>query len=181
MLRASQIAHLRTESRDYTPTEQLKSEFRAIQGVREPFFLTEAELERIFKWKLLSQYGRGAALRAQNTDRVYQLVTRAAFEIKAVDWNYEATVRIGILTALQGVGVPVASAILALTQPDRYCVIDFRGWRAVFGTERRDLTVANYREYVAEVSRLARELGWPIQEVDLAIWEYDQLKNASTP
>lgn len=178
MLRASQIAHLRRLSEDYDLTEELKRELRKVWETREPFCLTGAELERIFKWKLRSQYGRQAARRARTTDHIYQLVTRAAFEIERGDWAYEATVRIGILTALPGVGVPVASAILALTQPDRYCVIDFRGWRAVFGVDRRSFSVANYLEYVAEVSRLARELGWPIQEADLALWEHDRRENS---
>jgi len=101
-------------------------------------------------------------------------VTRAAFEIAKPDRNYEATVRIGILTALPGVGVPVASAILALTDPDRYCVIDFRGWRAVFDEDRRVFSVRNYRDYLAEVDRLAGQLKWPVQETDLALWEYDR-------
>lgn len=164
-------------SDDYDLTEELKRELCDVWETRKPFYLTQAELERIFKWKLRLQYGRQAARRARTTDRIYQIVTRTAFEIERDDWSYEATVRLGILTALPGVGVPVASAILALTQPDRYCVIDFRGWRAVFGVDRRSFTVAQYLEYVGEVSRLARELGWPIQEADLALWEYDLRKN----
>ena len=36
----------------------------------------------------------------------------------------------------------IASATLALMTPDDYCVIDFRGWRALFSEERsrRDST-----------------------------------------
>ena len=177
MLSASQIAPLRKLSDDYDLTEELKRELRNAWEVRKPFYLTRAELERIFKWKLRLQYGRQAALRASTTDRIYQIVTRAAFEIRRDNWPYEATVRLGILTALPGVGVPVASAILALTQPDRYCVIDFRGWRAVFGVDRRSFTVAQYLEYVRQVRRLAHELGWAVQEVDLALWEYDRRMN----
>jgi len=45
-------------------------------------------------------------------------------------------VRLGLLVALSGVGVPVASAALALTEPQQCCVVDFRGWRAVFEEKR---------------------------------------------
>lgn len=81
--------------------------------------------------------------------------------------------RVGILCALRGVGVPVASAVLALAFPDEYAVIDFRGWRQVFGEDRRQFGVGDYKRYLGEVRRLARELEWPVQEVDLAIWHYD--------
>lgn len=177
MITANQIAHLRTASEDYPLTEDVKAELQAVRERRQPFYLTAKELERVFEWKLRSQYGRQATERARNSDDVYTAVTRAAFEVEGSDWNYEATVRIGVLSALPGVGVPVASAIVALAEPDRYCVIDFRGWRAVFGTDRRIFSVANYRHYVAEVDRLARELGWPVQETDLALWEYDRRTN----
>lgn len=177
MIQPRQITHLRTTSDDYAFTEEVKDEVRLVRSTRKPFYLTATELERIFEWKLRSQYGRQQEQRARNTEAIYQTVTRAAFEIEDADWEYEATVRLGILTALPGVGVPVASAILALTEPDRYCVIDFRGWRAIFGTDRRGFSVANYRAYVSEVGQLAHELGWPVQETDLALWEYDRRTN----
>jgi hypothetical protein len=69
--------------------------------------------------------------------------------------------------------VPVASAILALTEPERNCVIDFRGWRAVFNDERREFDTPAYILYLTKIRNLAQELGWPVQEADLAVWEYD--------
>jgi hypothetical protein len=59
-------------------------------------------------------------------------------------------------------------------EPDRYCVIDFRGWRALFKEDQRLFDVVHYNRYLREVRRLATELAWPVQEVDLAIWAYDQ-------
>ena len=82
-----------------------------------------------------------------------------------------------VLSALEGVAVPVASAILALTEPERYCVIDFRGWRAVFGGSQTAFTVTDYLRYRCEVARLAAKLGWPVQEADAAIWEYDRKRS----
>ena len=78
------------------------------------------------------------------------------------------------LTELSGVGIGVASAILALVDPEHYCVIDFRGWRAAFGEMRRSFSTRDYNKYLSEVRRLAEVLGWTPQETDLAIWEYDR-------
>jgi hypothetical protein len=100
-------------------------------------------------------------------------VTRAAFAIHDGGSDLEARVRLGVLTALPGVAVPVASAILALADPEHYCVIDFRAWRAMFGEDRRDFSIPQYLAYRRPVLELASELGWTPQEVDLAIWAFD--------
>jgi hypothetical protein len=105
------------------------SRFFALQNSRIPFFLNADEMEEVFRWKLRNQYARDAKLRAVNPPRTYDSVTRACFEIRCDDLEYETKVRLGLLTAVPGIGVPVASAILALVDPSRYCVIDFRGKR----------------------------------------------------
>lgn len=178
MITADDLQHLRSASSDYTETEALKAEFRKRRVERIPFFLTGDDLDRIFRWKLRDQYGRRAELRARNTDATYRVVTEAVFSVVDPEFAYESAVRLGLLVALPGVGVPVASAILALTEPHRHCVIDFRGWRAVFGERRVTFTIPDYVRYHAEIARLAGALAWPVQETDLAVWEYDRRRNA---
>lgn len=177
MIKADDIRHLRTASPDYAETEALKAEFRKRRKERSPFFLTAEELDRVFRWKLRSQYGRPERHRARNSDAAYRAVTEAAFKIVESDLAYECTVRLGLLVSLPGVGVPVASAVLALTDPHRYCVIDFRGWRSVFGEDRRAFSITDYLRYRTELARIAADLGWPVQEADLAIWEYDRRRS----
>ncbi len=177
MIKADEVRHLRTASPDYAETEGLKAEFGRCREVRNPFFLTGDELDGVFRWKLRSQYGRPATHRARNSEAAYRAVTESVFKIVGPDFEYECAVRLGLLVALPGVGVPVASAVLALTEPQRYCVIDFRGWRTVFGEERRAFSIKDYLRYRTEVARIAADLGWPIQEADLAIWEYDRRRN----
>jgi hypothetical protein len=115
---------------------------------------------------------------ALNTDAQYRKATRSAFAIAdATDPDRETKLRVATLTELSGVGIGVASAILALVDPERYCVIDFRGWRAVFGEMRRTFSTRDYNRYLAEVRRFAGILAWTPQETDLAIWEYDRRKH----
>ena len=174
MLQASDIRPLRTAAPDYPEAERLKAVIRDLRATRQPFFLTTADLEPIFRWKLTRQYGRSQEARRGNTDSAYKAVTSAAFTVCEVDSDYEAELRLRILSSLRGIGVPVASAILALVEPDRYCVIDFRGWRTLFHKDRHAFDVAQYNRYRAQIRRLADELSWPVQEADLAIWEYDR-------
>ncbi len=74
-------------------------------------------------------------------------------------------------------------ADLALTDPQRYCVIDFRGWRSVFGEARegKAFLIPDYLRYRTEVAKVAAELDWSVQEADLAIWEYDRRRGAAKP
>jgi len=174
MITASQITSLRTTSIDFDETEQLKSKLAQLRRERQDFFLTKAEFDEILRWKLRGQYGRQRALRASNTDELIRAITGLALTIEHSDKNYELELRVHLLCALRGVGVPVASAVLASVCPQEYAVIDFRGWRQIFDEERSTFSVANYRRYMQEIRKLAKELGWLVQEVDLAIWEYDR-------
>jgi hypothetical protein len=136
--------------------------------------VTGEELDRVFHWKLRDQYGRQYARRSRNTEAAYRAVTEAVFKVVDPNVQYEAAVRLRLLSALDGIAIPVASAILALSEPQKYCVIDFRGWHAIFGGVRNNFTVGDYIRYHSEVARLASELGWTIQETDAVIWEYER-------
>ncbi len=174
MITASQIKNLKTASIDFNETEQLKLKLARLQKERQKFFLTGSEFDDILRWKLRGQYGRQRTRRASNTEELIRTITGVALTITHPDKDYELELRVHLLCSLRGVGVPVASAILALVYPQEYAVIDFRGWRQIFGEDRSTFSVANYKRYMKEIRKLARELGWLVQEVDLAIWEYDR-------
>ncbi|MCX7852729.1 MAG: hypothetical protein RMN24_01995 [Anaerolineae bacterium] len=142
---------------------------------RQPLYLTLEEFDEILRWKLRGQYRRQEERRKANTEEVIRTVTGAALSITHPDEDYETELRLDLLCCIRGVGVPVASAILALVFPEKYAVIDFRGWRQVFGEERTTFSISDYKRYLREIKCLAAELGWLVQEVDLAIWEYDRV------
>jgi hypothetical protein len=162
---------------DHDRTEHLKVRFRELRKQRKPFYLKTAELEDIFDWKLDGQYGRVARYLRKNTDSGYESITRAAFAINEDDVEYEARLRLGVLISLRGVDTRVASAILALVDPDRYCVIDFRGWRAAFRKKKLWFGIKDYLQYLREVREVSLVLGWCPQEVDEALWVYDKRKS----
>ena len=149
MIKADDLYSLRTASPDYAETEALKAEFRTRRLERTPFFLTGPELDRVFRGKLRGLYGRQSVQRAKNSEDAYRAVTEAVFKVVGPEFEYECTVRLGLLSALPGVGVPVASAVLALTEQQQYCVVDFRGWRTVFGEKRESFVITDYLRYRA--------------------------------
>jgi hypothetical protein len=178
MIKSSQLAKYRTSSNDYAFTEQLKTRFAKIRRQRNPLFLNSSEFDNILHWKLRGQYGRQYEMRKTNSESNIIIVTGAAFTITNVDPNYELELRLDILCSLRGVGVPVASAVLALVFPEKYCVIDFRGWRQIFNENKNMFSISDYKKYLCEISKLAAELQWSIQEVDLAIWEFDRVNSS---
>lgn len=174
MITAAQIAPLRTVATDYEKTKRLKEKLARVRRERQSLYLTKAEFEEILQWKLGQQIGRQRERRSANTEEIIRAVTGLALTITHSDKEYELELRMGILCALRGVAIPVASAVLALVFPEQYAVIDFRGWRQIFGEGEPVFSIPKYKKYLREVRRLANELGWPVQEVDHGIWEYDR-------
>jgi len=175
MITHEQIAPFRKSSDDYQLTERLKAHFAHLRQERQPLYLTGAEFGEILKWKLRAQYGRQKEKRTVNTEETIRAITGIALTITHPDNDYELELRVSLLRVLRGVGVPVASAVLALVYPERYAVIDFRTWRQVFGEQKTTFLIADYTRYLKRISELADKLGWFPQEVDLAIWEYDRV------
>lgn len=176
MIDANVITPYRRTAVDFDKTEQLKQHLRSVKQIRDPFYLDLNDFDRILRWKLRQQYGRQESLRRKNTEEIIKKITSLALNISHEDKDYELELRFKLLTALRGVEISVASAILALCFPEQYAVIDFRGWRQVFEVEKRYFALSDYKRYLKEVKDIAAELGWLPQEVDLAIWEYDRQK-----
>lgn len=145
---------------------------KSLAEARTPFFLTASELDPVFHWKLGGQFGRVRQLLQRNSDAEYRAVTAAAFAVTRPEITEEASRRLRILTCLEGVGVPIASAILALVDPGRYCVIDFRAWIALYCVAERSFTIGHYQKYLMDVTMFSIELGWLVQETDLALWAF---------
>lgn len=177
MVEASVLVPYRNGPEDYADTEELKGKLKRLRAERKPFYLSASELDEILRWKLRGQYGRGEALRVGNTDEVVRAVTTGALSISHDDLDYLLDLRVNILCAIRGMGVPVASAVLALVFPEDYCVVDFRGWRQVFGEDKRTFSLRDYKRYLNEIRKLQAELpGWSVQEIDGAIWEKDRVE-----
>ena len=119
-----------------------KAAFDAGQAIRNGEY-TLANLEAIVRWKSerVVHY-----LIGNSTEKIRRALAVAA----AAESSTEDAVK--ALLDLQGVDIPVASAILAAIYPERYTVLDFRALEAL-GYARHD--VHFYEEYLAFCKRLA--------------------------
>ncbi len=131
-----------------------------------------ANLETIVRWK---------------SERVvHYLIANSEAQIRkvlAIAASPETSTRdaINALTSLRGIDLPIASAILATIEPERYTVLDFRALEAL-GHARHN--VEFYAEYVAFCKHLAdcgivqpqANLPGPtaLHALERALWEWSR-------
>ena len=77
------------------------------------------------------------------------------------------------LTKLHGVGIPVASAILTLINPDKYTIIDYRALESLGVTDWPD-SVEYYLGYLAGCRELARRYNKSLRTLDRALWQWSK-------
>jgi hypothetical protein len=146
-----------------------KAAFEAGEAIRNGE-TTLANLEAIVRWKSERsvQY-----LIGNSNEKIRRVLATAA----APDATTETAVT--ALLELQGVDLPVASAILAAIYPERYTVLDYRNLEAL-GHARHD--VHFYEEYLAFCKRLAESnivspqselpAPTPLRAIDRALLEW---------
>ncbi|MCX6132696.1 MAG: hypothetical protein NTU47_02685 [Ignavibacteriales bacterium] len=100
-------------------TAVLIKEFSA---VRKRGYLTRPELIKVCRWKS----ARAIRHIRRNRAATVRKVTGAAFATRSEQK------KLSLLTSLYGVSIPMASAILTLTYPSRYGVIDIRVWQLLY-------------------------------------------------
>jgi len=87
--------------------------------------------------------------------------------------------KIEALTSLNGIGVPVASAILMFINEDRFTVIDERAWNVLqetgyLGQELSDDPTADeYLLYLGACWAIANEYDVSLRTLDRALWVLD--------
>lgn len=144
--------------------------------IRKPEFLSMA------RWKTRRQWRRYKA----NTDEEIQMATKWAMVVPT------DRLKLAILTTLNGIGVPVASAVLTMIYSDKYCVIDFRTWGALKhlssapGSEypKRPKsfeysTINSYLSFLDKIRKIAKERGTTPRKIEMAMWKFDKEKKAT--
>jgi len=177
MITTTQIKPFYKQGIDYEKAEPLKAKLAGLRSERRPIYLTSAEFDEILHWKLREQYGQQKRLRKSNTEDIIHARTGLALNIVHSDMEYKLVLQVDILCALRSVDAPVASTVLVLIFPEEYAVIDFRAWRQLFDQNGTGFTTTDYQRYMHKIRPLAKELGWPVQEVDHAISEYNERNN----
>lgn len=130
--------------------------------------LTKSELQSIAQWKA----PRSARHAARDTDEHVIEITRLALAAEC-----ERT-RIEVLTLLDGVSWPTASAILHLFHRAPYPILDFRAlWSVSLGVPTQ-YSFGFWWPYVEFCRDAAREAGVDMRTLDRALWQYSKESQA---
>jgi len=82
--------------------------------------------------------------------------------------------KILVLSTLKGIGIPRASAILAMSNPKRYGVIDVNAWYALTGKKKVGFNDKDWAYYLECIRRLAKKHAKTPREIDMALMKYGQ-------
>ena len=134
-------------------------------------YLDSIELEQILCWKLDTQAHRSKQLRLANTDGLVIPLTRAYFNLKSENFDYETEVKIKLLTSLKGVGVPLATSVMAITEPQKYCIVDSVLWEFIFNEEKSSFTVNDYLRFHKIICELSEKLAYDVQKTEFTLWK----------
>lgn len=166
------LVAISVNSPDFNETQKFKKRLQASVFARKPAYLNSNELDQIIAWKLDSQYPRSRALRSMNLDNVVVPITRACLEVASSDSQYAIELKIRILSSLRGIATPLASAVLAILEPDKYAVIDTILWEFFTGQEKQAFSTTEYQIFLAKIEELSGLTGLSIQETEHALWIY---------
>ena len=121
---------------------------------------------------------RNYKLQNSSTESVEQieLITKEAFKLAE---NGDIKSAIKKLDELEGVAIPVASAILAMKYPDQLAIIDRRVIEELEQGEKFKDYIKNidvYLEYLKILKSKAKELGLSLRECEMGLFEQNQKK-----
>jgi hypothetical protein len=147
-------------------------------------YLLREEFINICKWKTRRQTKRCKTNSDQDIKKITKTVISESQEIRN---------QIDSLKQLKGVGVPVASAILTVIFPNRYCVLDYRAWRALQWWQLKHVNFHKYSDfskflddynnyksrdsyikYWGHIRSLANKLKMKPRKIEMALWKYDK-------
>lgn len=132
---------------------------------------SKSNLKVIIEWKS----HRIAGLIDGNTDA--EIASALRFSCNAQTSERSA---VDTLFRLRGVGIPVASAILAMVDPNRYTIIDFRALESL-GIVRSEDSLDFYLEYLRRCREIAREHGVDLRTLDRALWQWSKDHGPARP
>jgi hypothetical protein len=130
---------------------------------------TWVNIEVIFRWNTV---GRGISRLSRNSDLEIADSLRLAVVAQA------NRLAVSVLTGLNSVNVPVASATLTVIDQQRYTTIDFCALEAL-GVGRVVVNINFYLEYLGFCRHVAKGNKINLRNLDRALWQWSKEESLS--
>lgn len=145
--------------------------FKEFESLNKQDFLTKDQLMKILHWKS----PRPLKYYSSNSEKDIREITALAFSTS------NDSLKIHILTALNGVNYPSASAILMFYDPSNYPVLDIRVWRQLYNANLVDtnsrgqnFTLKQCETYFQVIRQLATDLKLTARQVEKRLFDFDK-------
>lgn len=146
-----------------------KALIRKLKNVKKRGYFTKDEFIEMAVWKS----PRPKQRYLKNSEKEIIEVSKKVFSTK-----FEKR-RIKLLTSLKGVSIPVASAILMLTDPKNYGVIDIRVWQVLFLYRSvrvkpggKNFTFENWYNYLMKLRYFAKKMKVSARHIERTLFFY---------
>jgi hypothetical protein len=144
---------------------------RRLQHVRADGELSRGEFLDICYWKSARSIRQCERNSAATIELTSQKVLSTGSEKRKIE----------LLIGLHGVSVPTASAILTLTDPENYGVIDIRVWQLLYALKSiqnnargQGFTFEHWYRYLKILRHHAQRLKRPVRIVELTLFKFHQ-------
>ena len=152
---------------NYNPTEthSLQTQIKNNQNI------TIDDIRRIALWKL---------------DRVLEVSDKTIFKLQKIatiaNLKLEDSLVIDVIKSLtesNGIGFPMASAILKFIRPDIFPIIDVRAYRALYGKKiySSQYSFDKYIEYTKDITEISNLLNISLSQIDEQLYCFDKEYN----
>ena len=133
--------------------------------------ITVDDLRRIALWKL-------DRVLEVNDETIQNLQTIANSDNIKFNSSFSKET-IEMLVNSDGIGFPMASAILKFIRPDIYPIIDVRAYRALYGKKisYSQYTLSKYLDYCEKIYEISKYMNLKINEVDEQLYMFDKTHN----
>ena len=154
-------------------TEDAKTSelFISLSSIRKQGYLTKTQLLWILHWKSprpLRHY-------QTNDPKDVKEITALAFSMR------NELLRMHLLTALNGVNYPAASAILMFYDRKRYPVLDIRVWQQLYkaglvhsNPRGQNFSLQQWLDYLSIIRKLGKQYGLTARQVEKRLFDYDR-------
>lgn len=140
-----------------------------LKDVKKRGYFTKKEFLKMCNWKS----SRPRRFYEKNNLQSIRSVSKKVFAT-----NYEKR-KIELLTNLSGVNIPAASAILMLSDPQNYGVIDTRVWQLLYLYKEvsvkptgRNFSFQNWYNYLMKLRYFAKEFNVGARKIERSLFEY---------
>ncbi len=160
----SKIQHWADRNEPWGRIAKLETEFLTLRPkIQKRSYLKKDELQKIAYWKSPRTSGY---IQYNDADYIRD-ITYCAFTAT----NERARIR--VLSCLDGVGLPSASAILHLFHKDDYPIYDFRALWSI-GEQNDDYSFSFWWDYVEFCRDVANRNKVDMRTLDKALWQYSK-------